>query len=133
MRPRGGLARPGSPRRSIFPNLAGGRAQPGTQSRTGPMLIGVPKEVKTHEYRVGLVPGTVREVVHHGHHVVVESGLGEGIGFIDADYERAGAKVARSAAEVFGSADMIVKVKEPQPKEIALLRSGQVLFTYLHL
>jgi alanine dehydrogenase len=97
------------------------------------MLIGVPKEVKTHEYRVGLVPGSVREVVHLGHQVVVESGLGEGIGFVDADYQRAGATVARSAAEVFGAAEMIVKVKEPQAKEIALFRPGQVLFTYLHL
>src|SRR6266446_6531132 len=94
------------------------------------MLIGVPKEVKSHEYRVGLVPGSVRELVHHGNQVVVETGLGEGIGFVDADYQRAGATVARSAAEVFGSADMIVKVKEPQAKEIALLRPGQVLFTY---
>jgi alanine dehydrogenase len=97
------------------------------------MLVGVPKEVKTHEYRVGLVPGSVRELVHHEHQVVVESGAGAGIGFGDTDYERAGARVLPSADEVFATADMIVKVKEPQPQEIARLRSGQVLFTYLHL
>jgi alanine dehydrogenase len=97
------------------------------------MLIGVPKEVKTHEYRVGMVPGSVREAVHHGHQVVVESGAGAGIGFDDRAYERAGARIAASIAEVFAAAEMIVKVKEPQPQEIALLRPGQVLFTYLHL
>jgi alanine dehydrogenase len=97
------------------------------------MLIGVPKEVKTHEYRVGLVPGSVREAVHHGHGVVVESGAGAGIGFADEDYLRAGARVAGNAAEVFEAAEMIVKVKEPQPQEILRLRPGQVLFTYLHL
>jgi alanine dehydrogenase len=97
------------------------------------MLVGVPKEVKTHEYRVGLVPGSVRELVHHGHEVVVESGAGAGIGFGDADYARAGARVAASADEVFAAAEMIVKVKEPQPAEIERLQKGQVLFTYLHL
>src|SRR5690349_12495221 len=97
------------------------------------MLVGVPKEVKTHEYRVGLVPGSVRELVHHGHQVVVESGAGAGIGFEDADYTRAGARILGSADEVFGAAEMIVKVKEPQAPEIARLRPGQVLFTYLHL
>ena len=97
------------------------------------MLIGVPKEVKTHEYRVGLVPGSVRELVHHGHRVVVESGAGAGIGFDDAAYRRAGAEIMTSAAEVFGAAEMIVKVKEPQPEEVRLLREDQVLFTYLHL
>jgi alanine dehydrogenase len=97
------------------------------------MLIGVPREVKTHEYRVGMVPGSVREAVHHGHRVVVESGAGAGIGFDDAAYERAGARVAKTADEVFAAAEMIVKVKEPQPAEIARLRAGQVLFTYLHL
>src|SRR5579864_691480 len=96
------------------------------------MLIGVPKEVKTHEYRVGMVPGSVREAVHHGHQVVVEAGAGAGIGFDDAAYERAGARIAKSAEEVF-AAEMIVKVKEPQPAEIARLKPGQVLFTYLHL
>jgi alanine dehydrogenase len=97
------------------------------------MLVGVPKEVKTHEYRVGLVPGSVRELVHHGHEVTVETGAGAGIGFEDAAYERAGARIAKNADEVFGSADMVVKVKEPQPAEIKRLRKGQVLFTYLHL
>ena len=97
------------------------------------MLIGVPKEVKTHEYRVGLVPGNVRELVHHGHKVVVEAGAGTEIGFDDAAYEAAGAGILRGAAEVFGAAELIVKVKEPQPREVALLRAGQVLFTYLHL
>jgi alanine dehydrogenase len=97
------------------------------------MRIGVPKEVKTHEYRVGLVPGSVREAVHHGHEVVVESGAGAGIGFDDRAYERAGARILPDADAVFAGAEMIVKVKEPQPPEIARLRPDQVLFTYLHL
>ncbi len=97
------------------------------------MLIGVPKEIKTHEYRVGLIPGSVRELAHHGHQVVVEKGAGIGIGFDDAAYEKAGARVLATAAEVFAAAEMIVKVKEPRPQEIAMLRKGQVLFTYLHL
>src|SRR6266478_4475622 len=97
------------------------------------MRIGIPKEVKTHEYRVGLVSGSVRELVHHGHQVVVERGAGSAIGIDDQDYVRAGATIVAGAAEVFATADMIVKVKEPQPAEIALLRQGQVLFTYLHL
>src|SRR5882757_1065416 len=97
------------------------------------MRVGVPKEVKTHEYRVGLVSGSVRELVHHGHQVVVERGAGSGIGVDDQDYVRAGATIVASAGEVFARADMITKVKEPQPAEIAMLRSGQVLFTYLHL
>jgi alanine dehydrogenase len=97
------------------------------------MLIGVPKEVKTHEYRVGLVPSSVRELAHRGHEVVVETEAGIGIGFDDRAYEAAGARIRSSAAEVFAAADLIVKVKEPQPHEVALLRSGQILFTYLHL
>jgi alanine dehydrogenase len=97
------------------------------------MRIGVPREIKTHEYRVGLTPGSVRELVHHGHAVVVEAGAGEGIGCSDAAYTAAGATVAGSAAEVFAAAELIVKVKEPQPAEFALLRDGQLLFTYLHL
>ncbi|HZB93717.1 MAG TPA: alanine dehydrogenase [Stellaceae bacterium] len=97
------------------------------------MLIGVPKEVKTHEYRVGLLPGSVREAVHRGHEVLVESGAGAGIGFGDDAYRRAGAHIAADAAEVFAAAQMIVKVKEPQPPEILRLKPGQVLFTYLHL
>ena len=97
------------------------------------MLIGVAKEVKTHEYRVGLTPGSVRELVHHGHKVIVETGAGTGIGFDDAIYEAAGAAIAASAPEVFGAAELIVKVKEPQPQELTVLRSGHILFTYLHL
>jgi len=97
------------------------------------MLIGVPKEVKTHEYRVGLVPGSVRELIHHGHKVVVESGAGAGIGFDDHVYEAAGAEILSRAADVFAAAELIVKVKEPQPDEIRLLREDQILFTYLHL
>jgi alanine dehydrogenase len=97
------------------------------------MRIGVPREIKVHEYRVGLVPAGVRELTTAGHDVIVESGAGAGIGVDDAHYQACGAKVAANAAEVFSTADMIVKVKEPQPKECAMLRRGQVLFTYLHL
>jgi alanine dehydrogenase len=97
------------------------------------MRIGVPTEVKVHEYRVGLVPGSVRELVHHGQEVVVQTGAGNGIGFSDEDYMAAGARIALSAEEVFATADMVVKVKEPQAQEIAALRENQVLFTYLHL
>ncbi len=97
------------------------------------MLIGVPKEVKTHEYRVGLVPGSVRELVHHGHKVVVESGAGAAIGFDDHAYEASGAGILTRAADVFAVAELIVKVKEPQPAEILALRDDQLLFTYLHL
>ena len=97
------------------------------------MLVGVPKEIKTHEYRVGLVPGSVRELIHHGHKVLVESGGGAGIGFDDEAYRRAGAEIASGPSEVFTKAELIVKVKEPQPAEIPLLHKGQVLFTYLHL
>jgi alanine dehydrogenase len=97
------------------------------------MLIGVPKEVKTHEYRVGLTPGSVRELVHHSHRVIVESGAGAGIGFDDASYEAVGAGIVQSRTEVFAVAELIVKVKEPEAQEVAALRKGQVLFTYLHL
>ena len=97
------------------------------------MRIGVPKEIKVHEYRVGLVPAGVRELVAAGHEVLIETGAGAGIGVDDAQYRAAGAAIAGSAAEVFREADMVVKVKEPQPKECEMLRSGQVLFTYLHL
>ncbi|NQD37832.1 alanine dehydrogenase [Permianibacter sp. IMCC34836] len=97
------------------------------------MLIGVPKEIKNHEYRVGMVPASVRELVSQGHNVVVEHNAGIGIGFTDADYEAAGAKVLATADEVFAKAEMIVKVKEPQAVERARLREGQILFTYLHL
>ena len=97
------------------------------------MRIGVPREIKVHEYRVGLVPGSVRELTRHGHAVIVQAGAGAAIGFPDESYTAAGASIAETAAEIFAAADMIVKVKEPQPGEWAQLRPGQVLFTYLHL
>jgi alanine dehydrogenase len=97
------------------------------------MRIGVPKEVKVHEYRVGLTPGSVRELVAQGHAVVVQRDAGAAIGFSDTAYAAAGAEIAADAAEVFATAELIVKVKEPQPFEWAMLRPGQVLFTYLHL
>lgn len=97
------------------------------------MIIGVPKEIKNHEYRVGMTPASVREVIGHGHSVFVEHNAGIGIGFTDEDYQAAGASVLATAAEVFAKAEMIVKVKEPQAVERAMLRDGQILFTYLHL
>lgn len=97
------------------------------------MLIGVPKEVKNNEYRVGLVPGSVRELIASGHQVMIQSGAGLGIGFDDRAFEQAGAKIVAEAADIFKTADMIVKVKEPQPEECLMLRENQVLFTYLHL
>ena len=97
------------------------------------MRIGVPKEIKVLENRVGLTPGSVRELVHHGHAVVVEHDAGVGIGMHDADYTREGATIAASAADIFAATDMIVKVKEPQAVERTMLRPGQILFTYLHL
>ncbi len=97
------------------------------------MLIGVPKEIKNHEYRVGMVPGSVRECVNHGHRVIVETGGGLGIGATDDDYRATGAIVVDTAEQVFAEAEMIVKVKEPQAGERAMLRDGQLLFTYLHL
>jgi alanine dehydrogenase len=97
------------------------------------MLIGVPKEIKPDEYRVGLTPTAVREYVAHGHRVLVETGAGNAIDAPDEAYITAGARIAPSAREVFATADMIVKVKEPQPAELAMLRAGQILFTYLHL
>ena len=97
------------------------------------MLIGVPKEIKVHEFRVGMTPSSVREAVVHGHAVIVETRAGAGIGASDDDYRSAGAQVADTAAEVFARADLIVKVKEPQAAERKLLRANQVLFTYLHL
>jgi alanine dehydrogenase len=99
----------------------------------GRMRIGVPKEIKVHEYRVGMVPAGVRELVGAGHEVMVESGAGAGIGVDDAQYKAAGASIATKAADIFGRAEMIVKVKEPQLPECQMLKTGQVLFTYLHL
>jgi alanine dehydrogenase len=97
------------------------------------MIVGVPKEIKVREYRVGLVPAAVREVTASGHQVLVEASAGAGIGMTDAEYEAAGASVVQTSAEVFDRAELIVKVKEPQAQERARLRPGQVLFTYLHL
>ncbi|HEY0105497.1 MAG TPA: alanine dehydrogenase, partial [Rhizomicrobium sp.] len=97
------------------------------------MLIGVPREIKSNENRVGLVPGSVRELTQQGHRVLVERGAGAGIGFSDEAYATVGAELAESAHEIYSQAEMIVKVKEPQPRECALLREGQILFTYLHL
>lgn len=97
------------------------------------MRVGTVREIKNHEYRVGLTPESVQELVAHGHEVLVETGAGTGIGAEDAAYAAAGATVMETAAAIFDRAEMIVKVKEPQPSERALLRRGQILFTYLHL
>ncbi len=97
------------------------------------MLIGVPKEIKNFEYRVGLVPSSVRELVAQGHRVLVQQSAGEKIGFDDQSYRQVGADIAATAEEIYANADMIIKVKEPQPQECRQLREGQVLFTYLHL
>lgn len=97
------------------------------------MRVGCPKEIKNHEYRVGLTPSSVREYVAHGHDVIVETGAGNGIGARDDAYAAAGAKIVDTAAEVFAQSDMIVKVKEPQPSEWVQLREDQILYTYLHL
>jgi len=97
------------------------------------MLIGVPKEIKNHEYRVGLTPSGAREMIAHGHKVLVETQAGQAIGFSDEQYIAAGATIAANAKAVFDQAEMIIKVKEPQPVECRMLRPGQLLFTYLHL
>lgn len=97
------------------------------------MLIGVPKEIKNHEYRVGLVPSSVNDLVHAGHEVIVQTGAGAGIGSSDDEYLAAGARIIGTAKEIFEKAEMIVKVKEPQLVECEMLRPGQLLFTYLHL
>ncbi|HAS4345412.1 TPA: alanine dehydrogenase [Vibrio cholerae] len=97
------------------------------------MIIGVPKEIKNHEYRVGMIPASVRELVSHGHQVYVETNAGSGLGFSDDDYIAVGASILPTAADVFAKAEMIVKVKEPQAIERAMLKEGQILFTYLHL
>lgn len=97
------------------------------------MRVGVPKEIKNHEYRVGLTPPSVAELVRHGHEVIVETNAGAGIDFSDQDYVEVGARIVATPAEVFAQSDMIVKVKEPQPGEIALLEPRHLLFTYLHL
>jgi alanine dehydrogenase len=97
------------------------------------MIVGVPREIKDNEFRVGLTPSAVRELVEHGHKVVVESGAGEAIDLDDNYYRAVGAEVVPDSASVYGRAELVVKVKEPQPTEIGMLREGQVLFTYLHL
>lgn len=97
------------------------------------MLIGIPKEIKNHEYRVGMVPASVRELISLGHQIIVETNAGMGIGINDKDYEAVGAKIVPNAADIFSKSEMIVKVKEPQPQECKLLQKGQILFTYLHL
>lgn len=97
------------------------------------MRVGCPKEIKNHEYRVGLTPGAVREYVAHGHDVIIETKAGAGIGADDDAYRAAGAKIVATAADIFQKSDMVVKVKEPQPSEWAQLRDGQILYTYLHL
>jgi alanine dehydrogenase len=97
------------------------------------MRVGVPKEIKNHEYRVGLTPGSVAELVHAGHELIVETKAGMGIDFEDQDYIDAGARIVADARTVFAESDMIVKVKEPQPQEVAMLEPRHVLFTYLHL
>ncbi|MBX9727667.1 MAG: alanine dehydrogenase, partial [Sphingopyxis sp.] len=97
------------------------------------MIIGCPREIKNHEYRVGLTPESTRELTAHGHRVLIESGAGLGIGATDDHYRTAGAEVVANAPTIFRDAEMIVKVKEPQAAERAMLRSGQILYTYLHL
>jgi alanine dehydrogenase len=97
------------------------------------MLVGVPREIKDNEFRVGLTPSAVRELVSHGHKIIVQAGAGETIDLTDENYRAVGAEIVSEASEVFARADLVVKVKEPQPQEIAMLRRGQVLFTYLHL
>lgn len=97
------------------------------------MLIGVPKEIKNHEYRIGLTPAAVREYVANGHDVIVENNGGAAIGFTNEDYQAAGASIVETPEEIFERADMIVKVKEPQPNECKMLREGQILYTFLHL
>ena len=97
------------------------------------MRVGVPKEIKNHEYRVGLTPASVAELIAAGHEVLVEQNAGVGIDFSDKAYQKVGATILPTAADVFDKAEMIVKVKEPQPSEIAMLRPHHLLFTYLHL
>jgi alanine dehydrogenase len=106
--------------------------QPGSPGEVE-MLVGVPREIKDNEYRVGLTPSAVRELVGHGHKVIVETGAGATIDLDDANYRDVGAEIVPDAATVFGRAELVVKVKEPQASEIGMLREGQILFTYLHL
>src|SRR5687767_11362687 len=109
------------------------QAKTNTESRSRFMKVGVPTEIKADEYRVALTQSGVRELVEHGHEVIVQQGAGEGSAISDEDFTAQGARMAPDAESVFAEADMIVKVKEPQPGEVAMLREGQTLFTYLHL
>jgi alanine dehydrogenase len=113
--------------------LRAGHDQPELLKRSTAVKIGVPKEIKVHENRVGLVPASVRELVHGGHAVLIERGAGLGAGISDADFKAAGAELADTPAEIFATTDMVVKVKEPQAEERKQLRPDQILFTYLHL
>lgn len=97
------------------------------------MKIGVPKEIKNHEYRVGLSPASAKELISHGHEITIETGAAAGIGLMDDDYKNVGVNIASSAEAIFAENDMIIKVKEPQPNECSQLNKGQLLFTYLHL
>ena len=97
------------------------------------MIVGIPKEIKNHEYRIGMTPAGVRELVNRGHQVLVETEGGVGVGFDNDSFEAVGAQIVSSPEDIFAAADMIIKVKEPQPNECRMLRSGQILFTYLHL
>ncbi|HEX5910084.1 MAG TPA: hypothetical protein VFY44_06290, partial [Thermoleophilaceae bacterium] len=97
------------------------------------MKVGVPTEIKPDEYRVSLTPDGVRELADHGHDVIVQAGAGLGSAITDADYEAQGARILPDAEAVFGEAEMVLGVKEPQPQEVAMLRPGHLLFTYLHL
>ena len=97
------------------------------------MIIGIPKEIKSDEYRVGMIPASVREVTNFGHEVLVEHNAGSEIGFSDNDYINVGAKIVSDAKSLFERSEMIVKVKEPQPEECKMFRPGQILFAYLHL
>ena len=97
------------------------------------MLLGVPREIKDNEFRVGMTPAAVYELTHHGHPVMVEKDAGLGSGLSDEEYRQAGATIVETADTIFARADMIVKVKEPQANERKMLRPGQILFTYLHL
>ena len=97
------------------------------------MIIGVPTEIKNHEYRVGLTPRSVKELVRNSHKIIVQTSAGKGIGASDNDYIDNGAEIIATAEEIFATAEMVIKVKEPQANERAMLREGQILYTYLHL
>ena len=97
------------------------------------MRIGVPKEIKNHEYRVGLSPASAKELISHGHEVTIETGAAAGIGLTDEAYSNIGCKISSSAEAIFAESEMIIKVKEPQASECTQLNKGQILFTYLHL